>query len=509
MNLARAQPTQADAIDETIIKLAVLAVGGQGGGVLTNWIADLATRCRYDVQMTSVAGVAQRTGATIYYVEMAPKTGRSPVFALSPSQGDLDVLIAAELMEAGRAVLRGFVTPDRTTLIASTHRVLAVSEKEEPGDGRADSALVTDEITKAALRTICFDMEKIAAEAGTMISASLFGGLARSGALPFAPEEFEEVIKASGRGVYQSLAAFRGALNYEAVAPEEPARKAIKAKGPAKLMREWDALVTRAKTFPAPAQEMLMAGLKKTVDYQDIAYGTEYLDHVQTFADHDTVEAKKLTINAAKYVANAMCYDDLPRVADLKVRQSRDVRLRGEQQIKADEIAHVTEYFHPRAAEVCGTLPARLGAAIEARPKLFKLLDRLINKGRRIRTDTIRGFGMLWLVSMVRPYRRRLLRHRVETAHLTDLMRLSLDVLPDSYDMAVEVLACQRLIKGYSDTHARGHSKFGRVISMVPVLRTRDDGADWLARLREAGLQDEKGDALDGAIMTVKSFASS
>ena len=81
-----------------IIKLAVLAVGGQGGGVLTNWIADLATRCDYAVQMTSVAGVAQRTGATIYYVEMAPKTDRQPVFALSPSPGDLDILIAAELM---------------------------------------------------------------------------------------------------------------------------------------------------------------------------------------------------------------------------------------------------------------------------------------------------------------------------------------------------------------------------------------------------------------------------
>ena len=111
------------AASNEIIKLAVLAVGGQGGGVLTKWIADLATRGRYAVQMTSVAGVAQRTGATIYYVEMAPKSERLPVFALSPAPGDLDVLIAAELMEAGRAVLRGFVTPDRTTLIASTHRI--------------------------------------------------------------------------------------------------------------------------------------------------------------------------------------------------------------------------------------------------------------------------------------------------------------------------------------------------------------------------------------------------
>ena len=121
----------------TIIKLVVMAVGGQGGGVLTNWIEDLARANGYDCQATSVAGVSQRTGATIYYVEMAPKAERTPVFSLMPAAGDVDILIAAEMMEAGRAIIRGFVTPDRTTLIASTHRALAVSEKTVPGDGIA------------------------------------------------------------------------------------------------------------------------------------------------------------------------------------------------------------------------------------------------------------------------------------------------------------------------------------------------------------------------------------
>ena len=70
-------------------------------------------------------GVAQRTGATIYYIEMAPPSdGSHAVFALMPTPGDVDVVLAAELMEAGRSVLRGLVTPDRTTLIASTHRAL-------------------------------------------------------------------------------------------------------------------------------------------------------------------------------------------------------------------------------------------------------------------------------------------------------------------------------------------------------------------------------------------------
>ena len=50
----------------SIIKLAVLAVGGQGGGVLTGWIERLARAQGYACQATSVAGVAQRTGATIY-----------------------------------------------------------------------------------------------------------------------------------------------------------------------------------------------------------------------------------------------------------------------------------------------------------------------------------------------------------------------------------------------------------------------------------------------------------
>ena len=175
--------------DDGIIKLAMLAVGGQGGGVLADWITDVAERNGYLAQSTSVAGVAQRTGATIYYVEMCRDTGRRPVFALSPAQGDVDILIAAELMEAGRAIMRGFVTPDRTTLIASSHRIAAVSEKIEPGDGRASSEKVRAAAEAASKRFIAFDMEKIAAEAGSMISASLLGALAGSGALPFLARE--------------------------------------------------------------------------------------------------------------------------------------------------------------------------------------------------------------------------------------------------------------------------------------------------------------------------------
>ncbi|HHR6446800.1 TPA: indolepyruvate oxidoreductase subunit beta family protein, partial [Providencia alcalifaciens] len=122
------------------IKIAILAMGGEGGGVLADWIVNLGEDNGYFAQTTSVPGVAQRTGATIYYVELFPGADNpqtpSPVLALMPMPGDVDVVLASELMEAGRAVQRGFVTTERTTLISSTHRVYSIAEKSAMGDGR-------------------------------------------------------------------------------------------------------------------------------------------------------------------------------------------------------------------------------------------------------------------------------------------------------------------------------------------------------------------------------------
>ncbi|RRH98816.1 indolepyruvate oxidoreductase subunit beta family protein [Mesorhizobium tamadayense] len=502
--------------DERVIKLAVLAVGGQGGGVLADWITDVAERSGYIAQSTSVAGVAQRTGATIYYIEMARDTGRLPVFALSPSQGDVDILIAAELMEAGRAIIRGFVTPERTTLITSSHRIAAVSEKIEPGDGRASSEKVHATAQAASKRFIAFDMEKIAAENGTMISASLLGALAGSDALPFTRESYEQAVSAGGRDVKASLAAFGAAYDRArgiAAAPrgekavELAASKggsAAKVGGPETLLKGWRELAARVEALPEPVRDMALRGLKKVVDYQDIAYGGEYLDRLDRAIALDRSEdGYALSIAAAKHLANAMCYDDMIRVADLKTRSTRDKRVRKEVGVKEGSVLQVTEYFHPRIEEFCGTLPAGLGLYIENRPKLAAFLDRRINRGRHIRTDSLTGFAMLWFIGGLRRWRRRLLRHKVETAHLERWYELALAHARENYALATEILNCRRLIKGYSDTHARAQSKFDRVLSALAMLRGREDAADWIRRLREAALKDEQGDMLDGALKTV------
>lgn len=506
-----------DARLDQIIKLAAYAVGGQGGGVLSNWIVGLAERNGYAAQATSIAGVAQRTGSTIYYVEMTPLSDRQPVFALAPAAGDVDILIAAELMEAGRAIMRGFITPGATKVIMSTHRQLATLEKVVPGDGSGDADRVISAIAEHDAGAVAFDMQAIAEQEGTVISAAAFGALAGSGALPFPVETYVETIRASGKGVDRSLAAFERARALAAgeTAPDAPAEqgptgRAIK--GPAKLINAFAALETRIAALPEPVRETAHLGLRKVVEFQDLAYGGEYLDHLTAIAEQDDRAGGAghdfaFTAMAAKYLANAMAYDDIIRVADAKTRQGRFARIAAEVSATDAHLTRVTEYTHPGAAEVVSLAPARLGRWVEARAGLMHFLDRRVNRGRHIRTDRIGGFLSLYLVAGMRRWRRSLLRHDRECAHIADWLAVSRARLAYNYEFGVQSLCCRRLIKGYSDTHARGLSRFDRVMQGAALVEGRDDAADWTRRLIDAALADHKDEQLDGALATIRSFA--
>lgn len=496
------------------ISVAILAMGGQGGGVLSDWIVALAEAEGWFAQSTSVPGVAQRTGATIYYIEMLPaKDGHAPILALMPTPGDVDVVLAAEFMEAGRSMMRGLVTPDRTTLIASSHRSFAVAEKEKPGDGIGNPAVVQEAAGIAAKRIITFDMQTLAEKNGSVISAAMFGALAAAGVLPFSVDAFERAIRSGGKGVEPSIRAFKAAFEQTNEKPHEPILnehgKALPAVPPTAGDAKLDMLLDRIRQFPASTQAMLYAGVKRTVDYQDVAYGHQYLDRLETLRNLDRENGGggrefAFTQEAAKYVAVAMAYDDVIRVADLKTRASRFDRVKKEVGVKDDQLIYTTEYMHPRMEEITGTLPAAIGRFLEERPRLFNALDRIVNRGRRVKTGTVSWFLVLYALSAMKGMRRGTLRHGREMAHIEQWLNVAVAQLPHDYDLAGEIIACRRLVKGYSDTHARGQSKFDRVLSAVPSLAGKSDAAAWLRRLRQAALLDEEGIALDGALKTVE-----
>jgi indolepyruvate ferredoxin oxidoreductase beta subunit len=256
---------------------------------------------------------------------------------------------------------------------------------------------------------------------------------------------------------------------------------------------------------------MARAGLGKVVNFQDLAYGEEYLQLLSQVVATDRqnggeTQAYRLSSMAAKYLANAMAYDDVIRVADLKTHADRYDRIAKEVGAGSDQILSTTEYMHPRMEELAGLLPAKLALWLKSKDGLYQWLDRRVNKGRRVQTYTLGSFLMLYILGGLRSTRRASLRHAEEVAHRDAWLEYALDMAAKNYDLAVEILQIQRLIKGYSDTHSRGLSKFDRVMAEIQLISHRPDAADWARRLRETAVKDGEDVKLNGLIQTMQSF---
>jgi len=477
-------------------------MGGEGGGVLADWIVDLGEHNGHIAQTTSVPGVAQRTGATIYYVELYPKAqaerdGGTPVLALMPLPGDVDVVLASELMEAGRAVQRGLVTPERTALVASTHRVYSIAEKTALGDGRVDSEQLIAHAQAAAKRFVRFDMAKAAEDAGSVISAVLFGALAGTGVLPFSRAQFEATIERGGVGVKPSLKAFAAGF---ARAGAEPEAAAVAVPVPTVIGEPRDARVRAllervASAFPAGAKGVLIEGVRRLVDYQDPDYAGLYLDRLARVAQLPDDGDALLLQETARHLALWMSYEDTVRVAELKTRATRFDRVRDEVRVSDGQLLAINEYMHPRLQEICETLPAGLGRWLEGSGWPRRLVERFTRKGRVITTSSLRGFLMLYLLAGMKRWRRGSLRFAAETQRIEQWLAQIAQAAAINPRLAVEVAQCQRLVKGYSDTHARGLRNFEAVMAAVQRAGAALAPAT-LRELRDAALADEHGDKL-------------
>lgn len=488
------------------ISIAILAMGGEGGGVLAEWIAELAEQNDFLAQTTSVPGVAQRTGATIYYIEMFPAAtaraaGRDPVFALMPTPGDVDIVIASELMEAGRSVERGLVTPDRTTLIASTHRVYAIGERTAVADGRIDSAQLLRACRAAARRTIAFDMAAIAETTGSLISAVLFGALAGSGALPFPRTAFEASIRKAGVGVSGSLAAF--AAGFEAVGrPDSQASETNAASVIERHRPPVDDLLGEFNAWASPdTRALLHAAVARLVDYQDVNYARLFLERLRPVRQIETDAAgQRLFAETARQLALAMSYEDTIRVADLKIRRTRFARVREEVKLDDGQILEISEFLHPRTEEIADTLPASLGRWLLRASWAQRLVDRFTRRGKTVKTTSVGGYLLLYGVASLRRWRRVSLRFAKEQQSIQGWLDAIARIGPQNYELALELARLRGLIKGYGDTHARGREKYELISATVPELSKRPSGAERLAELHSAALADESGEKLRALI---------
>lgn len=436
------------------INVLIAALGGEGGGVLTQWLLDIAEQANWHCQSTSLAGVAQRTGATIYYLEFIPKSGthdKVPVMSLFPAQGDIDLAVTSELVEAGRMMSRGFISPDRTTLVSSSHRVYGIDEKTAVTDGTADTQVIESLAESYAKSLIKFDIDEVVKRHATVISAGLLGAIASSGALPFDIALYRQVI---GRGSSASanLAAFEECVtraSNPAVGVFDPSVPPpfILPDATTAVGRE---ILPRIAALPGAVHEVVYHGVIRLIDYQDVDYAKSYITTIEALVEVQP-DCSDTAQSLARWLALWMAYEDIPRVAQLKLRPGRFDAIRGEVGAGPEQLLQVTEFFHPRVEEIAALLPVSLGRFVLHSGLTRKTLSLFLGP-RQLRTDTWATRSIFYVLAGLRRMRRRTLGFEHEHAMID---RWVAAVSNASSATSLAIADCARLVKGYGDTRHR------------------------------------------------------
>ena len=187
---------------------------------------------------------------------------------------------------------------------------------------------------------------------------------------------------------------------------------------------------------------MIAAGIERLSDYQDAAYARVYLDRLAPFADIERQYgdgSNRLLDETARQLALAMAYEDTVRVAELKIRPSRFARVREEVKVDDGQILEIAEFLHPRTQEIADTLPAGFGRWLLRTGWARGLVDRFTRKGRIVKTTSLSGFALLYLLARLKRWRRRSLRFAAEEASIVAWLRLVEDTGRSDYRLAVEI----------------------------------------------------------------------
>lgn len=457
-----------------LYSVLIPAVGGQGGGVLAEWLVEAGLEAGLVTHGTSIPGVAQRTGSTTYYVEVFEGLSEAaPAFSLYPIPGALDVLLAPEFMEVGRAVEVGFPSPERTTIVASTHRLYSIHEKMPTGRGLYPQADLEAAARAFSRRLVAFDALAVAREHGTEVNAVLLGALAATEALPIPPDAYRAAIRRRGVAVEENLRGFDVglALVRRLEQPDAPASGSTSTAGvrpPATAVgAEASAsppagIAEALARFPEALRPLLAVALARLVDYQDERYARRYLERLEPFRARGD---EALLRAVARPLAVWMTYEDAVRVADLKTRRGRFERIRAEVRAGEAEI-EVVDYLKPDLDELYGILPHRLVAPL-ARWAERRWPHGRPTVGQHVKTTSVLGFLRLRVLAALRRWRPISYRARREHERMERWLAAVRRCADWDRDLAVEVARAAQLVKGYGEVRRRLTARFDDLLERV------------------------------------------
>jgi indolepyruvate ferredoxin oxidoreductase beta subunit len=458
--------------DPGFVSILIPAVGGQGGGVLSEWIVEAALADGHVAHGTSIPGVAQRTGSTTYYVEVFSAEAAEPTVSLYPVPGALDVLLAPELLEVGRMIELGFPSPARTTIIASTHRLFSIQEKTAVGDAIYPTERLIEAARQFSRELHAFDALALAREHRTEVNAILLGALAGSGVAPIREDAYRDAIRAKGVQVDANLRGFDLGIG---LARRHAAPDATATNGAAHAPTPEAGNDPRLAALPEAVRAIARQALSRLLDYQDARYAERYLERLRAFADGDVEVAQ----HVARYLALWMTYEDAIRVADLKTRAARFARIRGEAHAPG-AVVEVTDYLKPDLDEIYGILPYALVAPFA------RWAERRWPHGRptmaqHVRTTTVLGYLRIWLLARFRAIRPVSYRAHQEHARIDAWLAAVRRCSAWDAGVAREVAHAGQLVKGYGDVRRRMMAHLDRLLAatLAAAERASREGADY------------------------------
>ena len=471
---------------DKLIKILIPAVGGQGGGVLTEWLLQAFEAEQYDVQSISLPGLAQRGGSTTYYLEAYPLAeGEDVIFSQFPVPGDVDLIVSQEFLELGRVLEKGYGS-ENTVIISSTHRMYSTEEKLPIASGIYEDEKLFEFANEFSNLFIGLNVLSLAKQNGMNELASnaiLLGALSASGALPIGKESYERAIEKAAVSVNSNLKAFEIGFNHVVEnnsagklqnTNPEPDYDELNYINPSDIEKINGLKKELFALYPEYLRPFIEEALYRLTDYQGFWYAELFTEKIKNFLEIESKNSNqdfKISEYIIKNLALLMTYEDGIRVSELKVRDRRFERIKKDMQISDDQIFEVIDYLKPEADEIYGLMPD-----IVVRPLVYffnaPVFGFLHKRGpvtveQKPETTTFFGFLRMWMLSKIKFMRPSSYRYKNEWQTI-DLYISSVDKFASlDYSLGLSIANSGSIIKGYGRVRRRTRDSFHRLITNI------------------------------------------
>jgi indolepyruvate ferredoxin oxidoreductase len=412
--------------------ILVTGVGGTGVvtlGALLGMAAHLEGK---GCTVLDISGLAQKNGAVMSHVRLAPNP--EDLHAVRIAAGGADLLLGCDLVVAAGAAALPRIAPDATTAIINSYVTPTAAFVLNP-DVDLDTTTMLAAIRTAAgdARTDVIDATGLAAALmGDAIAANMFmlGYAFQKGLVPLRLAAIERAIELNGVAVESNKRSFAwGRLAAEDRAQVEALVRGARQDTGAPQPESLHQLVERRAAFLA--------------DYQNAAYAQRYRDLVTAIRTAETTRARGFSgvaEAAARNLFALMAYKDEYEVARLYCDGAFHKRLH--QQFDGD----FTVQYHLAPPLLASRDPAtgepRKRAFGPWMGRVFKLLARL----RPLRGTALDVFGYT---------QERRMERRLILEYEAILRELAGSLEPGNHALAIEIASLPAKIRGFGHVKAR------------------------------------------------------